>query len=169
MGKRLITAACFMFLALTSGFCGSLSFQILQKDESMNDVCESALVIEDEILNYFFDNGFIVSNVPAAVSNSEAEDEKFYKDSYNEAVNGTVDQFCLVKLYFTGGAEENQRVSIGNMKKISWKIVSIRTGKIIEEASTAVEKKISMNEEANVRNFAADFAMHLHKVIKQKA
>lgn len=169
MGKKLIAAAAFMLSAITYGFCGSLSFQIIQKDESLTNVCESALVIEDEILNYFFEQGYIVSNVPAAVSKDDAEDKKFYTDGYNEAVDGSLDQFCQIKLYFTGGEQENQRITIGTMKKITWKIVSLRTGKVLEESSSEVDKKITQDEEANVRQFAADFAMHLQKVIKQKA
>lgn len=168
MGKKLVAAAMVVFAAISSGFCGSLSFQILQKDECLNEVCESALVIEDEILNYFFDQGYIVSNVPAAVSNSEEQDRKFYTDAYNEAVDGAVDQFCLIKLYFTGGGQENQKPSIGTMKKISWKLISLRTGNVLEESSTTVTKEITQTENANVREFAADFAMHLQKIIKSK-
>ena len=169
MGKRFLIGAFVFIGALASGFSGSLSFQILQKNENLENVCESALVIEDEILNYFFENGYIVSNVPASVSKSQEEDDKFYTDAYNEAVEGTVDQFCPIKLYFNGGEQENSRVSIGNMNKISWKIVSIRTGKVLEENSSAVKEDISRNEEANVREFAANFAMHIQKIIRQKA
>ncbi len=169
MGKKFLVAVFTIIASISFVNAESLSFQILQKDESLNEVCESSLVIEDEILNYFFEHGFIVSNVPAAVSNTNAQDEKYFKNSYNEAVEGTVENFCLVKLYFTGGAEENQKVSIGNMKKISWKIVSIRTGKVLEDSTTKVQQNISHDEEANVREFAADFATHLHKIIMQKA
>lgn len=168
MGKKLIAAAVFMLAALTSGFCGNFSFQIVQKDESLTDVCESTLVIEDEILNYFFDQGEIVSNVPAAVSNDDAQDEKFYTDSYNEAVDGTVDKFCFIKLFFTGGGQENQKPSIGTLKKISWKLVSVKTGKVIEESSSAVKKEITETDNANVREFAADFANHLKKVMSSR-
>ncbi len=166
MGKKLAAAALVMFAAITSGFCGSLSFQILQKDESLSDVCESALVIEDEILNYFFEHGYIVSNVPAAVSKNDEEDRKFYTDAYNEAVDGTVDQLCIIKLYFNGGERENLKPSVGTMQKISWKIVSVRTGKVLEESSSAVKEEITQTENANVRDFAIDFAMHLQKVIR---
>lgn len=168
MGKKLACCAILVLAAISSGFCGSLSFQLLQKNESLNEVCESVLVIEDEILNYFFEQGVIVSNVPAAVSESDEQDRKFYTDAYNEAVDGTVDQFCQVKLYFTGGGQENQKPSIGTLKKISWKLVSVRTGNVIEESSSQVTKEITQNEDANVREFAADFAMHLQKMIKTK-
>lgn len=169
MGKKLLVAVSLFFAAIAQTFAGSLSFQILQKNESLSEVCESALVIEDEILNYFFEHGFIVSNVAAAVSDTDAQDEKYFKDSYNEAVEGAVDNFCLIKLYFTGGAEENQRVSVGTIKKIGWKLVSLKNGEVLEDSSRAVKQDITYDEEANVREFAADFASYLHKLIKQKA
>ena len=46
-------------------FCGSLcfanqiSFQIVQHDESLDSVSEDSMVIEDSVLNNFFDYGFI--------------------------------------------------------------------------------------------------------------
>ena len=68
MGKKTLLALFAGVFLGANGFCSSLSFQVLQHNDSLNDVCESALVIEDEILSYFFDKGFIVTNVPASVS-----------------------------------------------------------------------------------------------------
>lgn len=169
MGKKNLLAALVVFAAAAASFAKSLSFQILQKNDSLNSVCESALAVEDEILSYFFENGYIVSNIPAAVSKGSAQDLKFYNDAYNEAVNGTVDDFCLIKIYFTGDEKQNSEISLGNMKKISWKIVSVKTGNILEDSSSEIKTGISQNEAANVRNFASEFALHIQKVISQKS
>ena len=165
MGKKNLMAACVMTAAVAASFAKSLSFQILQKNDSLNNVCESALAVEDEILNYFFENGYIVSNIPAVVSKNDAQDLKLYNDAYNEAVSGTVDEFCFIKLYFIGDEKANGKVSLGNMKKISWKLVSVKTGNILEESSSEIKAGISQNEAANVRNFASEFALHIQKVI----
>ena len=61
MGKKTLLALFAGVFLGANGFCSSLSFQVLQHNDSLNDVCESALVIEDEILSYFFDKGFIVT------------------------------------------------------------------------------------------------------------
>lgn len=169
MGKKNLMAAFVMTAAVAASFAKSLSFQILQKNDSLNNVCESALAVEDEILNYFFENGYIVSNIPAVVSKNDAQDLKLYNDAYNEAVSGTVDEFCFIKLYFIGDEKANGEVSLGNMKKISWKLVSVKTGNILEESSSEIKAGISQNEAANVRNFASEFALHIQKVIKQKS
>ena len=65
--------------------------------------------------------------------------------------------------------KENGKVSLGNMKKISWKVVSVKTGNVLEDSSSEIKAGISQNEAANVRNFASEFAMHIQKVINQKS
>lgn len=169
MGKKNLLATVIFFAAVAASFSKSLSFQILQKNDSLNSVCESALAVEDEILSYFFENGYIVSNIPAVVSKSDAQDSKFYNTAYNEAVDGMVDDFCLIKIYFTGDEKDNSTVSLGNMKKISWKVVSVKTGNVLEDSSSEIKTGISQNEAANVRNFASEFAMHIQKVINKKS
>ncbi len=168
MGKKSIFAVLLAFCAAFSCSAKSLSFQILQKNDSLTEVCESSLAFEDEILNYFFEKGYIVSNAPAVVSNSEEDDIKYYSDSFREASEGTVDYFCFIKVYFTGGEKENQKISLGNLKNISWKIVSVESGNVLEESSSKVKEKISQDDMENVRKFASDFALHIHNVLIKK-
>ena len=54
------------------------------------------------------------------------------------------------------------------MKKISWKVVSVVTGKILEEDSQNVETEVAADNEKNVRNFANEFAVHLNKVLVKR-
>ena len=157
MGKKTLLALFAGVFLGANGFCSSLSFQVLQHNDSLNDVCESALVIEDEILSYFFDKGFIVTNVPASVSKSDEQDKKFYQNGYNEAAGGSFDDFVQIKLYFTGDEKQNSKIALGNMKKISWKVVS-----------QDVETEVAADNEKNVRNFANEFAVHLNKVLVKR-
>lgn len=168
MGKKTLLALFAGVFLGASGFCSSLSFQVIQHNDSLNSVCESALVIEDEILSYFFDKGFIVTNVPASVSKSDEQDKKFYQNGYNEAAGGSFDDFVQIKLYFTGDEKQNTKVALGNMKKISWKVVSVVSGKILEEGSHDVQTEVSADNEKNVRNFANEFAVHLNKVLVKR-
>lgn len=169
MGKKLILAIAFVFAGLSNAFCASLSFHVIQHNDSLNDVCDSALVIEDEILNYFFDAGYIVTNVPACISKSEDQDKKFYQNGYNEAASGSFDEFVQIKLYFTGSEEENKKVALGNMKKISWKVVQTATGKVLDEGTQDVVVDVAIDSEKNVREFANEFAYHLNKVLGKRA
>lgn len=169
MGKKILLTVILGLITAWSGFCSSLSFHVIQHNDSLNNVCESALVIEDEIMNYFFNAGYIVTNVPACISKSEEQDLKFYQNGYNEAANGAFDEFIQIKLYFTGSEEENIKVALGNMKKISWKVVQTTTGKVLEEGNQDVTVDVAVDSEANVREFASDFANHLNKVLGKRA
>lgn len=168
MGKKTICAAICLALG-TAVFAGSVSFQIVQHNDSMDSVCASALIIEDEIMNSFFNSGFIVSNSPASVSSSSAQDKKLWNLGYDEAVSGRFDDFIQVHLYFNEStARDTQKVSLGMIDKIGWKIVSLKNGTMLEEKSTYVEKPLGADTEANVRLFAKDFAGYIQNVLRKK-
>ncbi len=169
MGKKVMLALVAALFGAASGFCGSLSFHVIQHNDSLSEVCESALVIEDEILNYFYDAGYIVTNVPASVSKSDEQDKKLYQNGVNEAAGSAFDKFVQIKLYFTGDETQNTAVALGNMKRISWKVVSVRTGAVLEEGAQEVTTDVAVDNEKNVRKFAGDFAVHLNKVLAKRA
>ena len=99
MGKRLFLSA-FLFFSLFSIHAVSLTFQIIQHCSSLKDVCESSLRMEDEIMNAFFEAGYIVSNIPAVPSESEADDDKIFKAGINEAAESSFDNFLALHIYF---------------------------------------------------------------------
>ncbi|MEE1213277.1 MAG: hypothetical protein UHO11_12410 [Treponema sp.] len=169
MVKRFLAALVFSVACISGSFGRSLSFQVVQHNDSLNEVCSSALVIEDEILNFFYDAGYIVTNVPAAVSKSEEQDVSFYQKGFNDASDGSFDDFVLIKLYFTGSEDENKKVSLGNMQKLSWKVVSTKNGTVLEEGCTGVEKEVLADNEKNVREFASEFAVHLNNVLRKRS
>ena len=85
-------------LLLSSGalcFANQISFQIVQHDDSMDYVSEDSLVIEDSVLNNFFEYGYIVTNSDAAISDSAGQDEKLYKIGQGDAFNGYSDYFVI--------------------------------------------------------------------------
>lgn len=167
MGKKTIAAV--ICLALGAAvFAGSVSFQIVQHNDSMDSVCDSALIIEDEIMNSFFNSGFIVSNSPASVSSSSAQDKKLWSIGYEDAAGGRFDDFIQVHLYFNGStARDTQSIRLGMIDKISWKIVSLKNGSTLEEKSRYIEKPLGADTEADVRLFAKDFAGYIQSVLRK--
>ena len=161
----------FFFSALFAAglYARSLSFQIVQHNDSMNGVCSSAYVIEDELLNYFFENGYIVSNSQASISSSADDDKKLWCDGYYEASDGSFDDFVQIHLYFGENPNINEKkVSLGMIDSVSWNITSIKTGKCLEKNTKSVTKPMGSDTEENVRNFASDFAAHIKKVITNR-
>ena len=58
------------------------------------------MIIEDSVLNNFFEYGYIVTNSDAAISESKAQDEKLYKIGQGDAFNGFSDYFIQIRLYY---------------------------------------------------------------------
>lgn len=167
MGKKIFlffAFACFSFCA----FSRSLSFQIVQHNESLDTVCRSAYIIEDEIMNYFFENGFIVSNAEAGLSSSEEQDRKLWNDAYYDALEGSFDEFVQIHLYFNDSADNSEESALGMIDSVSWSITSVKTGKRIEEKKISVKKPMDKDNEANVRDFANGFASHIKQVLRNR-
>lgn len=168
MGKKIISLFFVLFSTITGAFCGSLNFQIVQVSSKLSEVSETTLVVEDELMNYFFDCGFIATNSPAAVSNNEEKTEKLYKAAYAESLDGGAEFFVQINLIMSNSvSEEEKSPALGSINKVNWKLVSLKTGKVIENKTKNIEKVIGIDSEANVRDFAADLAYNLRKSLRQ--
>ena len=81
--KKIVSIFFILLLSCSAMFGKSLSFQVVQHNETIKDVCSTVLVLEDEILNFFFDVGYIVSNEPSVVSNSNEKDVQLWNSGFN--------------------------------------------------------------------------------------
>ncbi len=168
MGKRIFLPLFFIFVTVNA-FSRSLAFQIVQHNDSIKKVCRSAYVIEDQMMNYFFENGFVVSNSSAEVSFSAEDDRRLWAAGYSGAAYGAFDDFVQIHLYFGKNANDEGKVALGLIDTISWKIISMKSGKFLEESKKSIGKPINKDTEENVRNFANDFASHIKTVLRNEA
>ena len=110
------------------GFCcyaGQISIQVVQHDKIQKNLSENSLVIEDELLTGFFENGYIVTNSPAMTSDSKGSDEKCFSIGMNDAFNGYSDYFVQIKLYYDGEKSD--------LSKVNWTLYSVSTGEKLED------------------------------------
>ncbi len=167
MGKKLRFAIIAAMLGCACAFGRSLSFQIVQHSDVLNEVGEPTLIIEDVILNQFFEAGYIVTNSPAQTSSSKQQDEKLYKVGLSEASDGSFERFVQIHLYFQGKDPDALASPVlGNMEKISWKIVNVRTGAVLNEDSQKIVKPAANDSEKSVRAFAAEFSSRIQKILQ---
>ena len=111
------------------GFCcyaGQISIQVVQHDKIQKNLSENSLVIEDELLTGFFENGYIVTNSPAMTSDSKGSDEKCFSIGMNDAFNGYSDYFVQIKLYYDGEKSD--------LSKVNWILYSVSTGEKLEDS-----------------------------------
>ena len=119
---------CIFVFFMIFGFCcyaGQISIQVVQHDKSQKNLSENSLVIEDELLTGFFENGYIVTNSPAITSDSKGSDEKCFSIGMNDAFNGYSDYFVQIKLYYTGEKSD--------LSKVNWTLYSVSTGEKLED------------------------------------
>lgn len=167
--KKIVPIFFIMFVLSGKVFSSSLSFQIVQHNDSLTQVCQTSYIIEDELMNYFFDKGCIVSNEQPVISNSKKDDSILWQKGINLAFEGSCDNYIQIHLYFNDvDTNSSELVRLGYINKISWKISSIASGKVIDEYSSNISKPLGSDSEDNVRLFAKEIADKLYKVLKSR-
>ena len=152
-----------VFLAGSLCFANQISFQIVQHDDSADNVTEDSFIIEDSVLNTFFEYGYIVTNSDAAISDSESQDERLYKIGSGEAFNGFSDYFIQIKLYYE--RTEQTLSASSDLYKIDFTIASAKSGvKIAEKSLDNI--KIDRTKKNNLNKVSADLVYQINKALK---
>ena len=164
MGKLKRLSLLIVLLAGTSlCFANQISFQIVQHDDSLDSVSEDSMIIEDSVLNNFFEYGYIVTNSDAAISDSTAQDERLYKIGQGDAFNGYSDYFVQIKLYYE--RTDQTLTTNSDLYKIDFSITSIKTGKKIAD-KTIKDIKIDRTKKNNLSKVSADLVNEISKALK---
>lgn len=164
--KKIVSVFFIAVLFCSAMFGKSISFQVVQHNKSLTEVCPTVLVLEDELLNFFFDIGYIVSNEPAVATNNASKDSQLWNAGFNASVDGSCDNFIQIILDFNDVDSVSQNIQLGYINKVSWKVASTSTGKIISESSSKITKPMGADSEDNVRIFAIELAAKLLKILK---
>ena len=164
MGKLKRLSLLIVLLAGTSlCFANQISFQIVQHDDSLDSVSEDSMVIEDSVLNNFFEYGFIVTNSDAAISESLAQDERLYKIGQGDAFNGYSDYFVQIKLYYERTAETLS--ASADLYQINFSITSVKSGaKIVDK--TLKDLKFDRTKKNNLVKISSELVSEISKALK---
>lgn len=159
--KRLCLIAV-LLLCSAACFAKQISFQIVQHDDTAKAVTEQSLTIEDEVLNSFFDYGFIVTNSDAKVSSSEKMDEKLYKNGVGEAFNGYSDYFIQINLFYERTAETV--TAAADLKKVSFVVAAVQTGEKV--ASKSFDNIKLEHKKDDLKKVSASLVTEINKSLK---
>ncbi len=160
--KRIVIFTALLFSAALC-FANQISFQIVQHDDSADNVTEDSMIIEDSVLNTFFEYGYIVTNSDAAISDSASQDERLFKIGTGEAFNGYSDYFIQIKLYYE--RTEQTLSASSDLYKIDFTIASAKSGVKIAEKSLD-NLKIDRSKKNNLTKISADLVNQINKVLK---
>ncbi len=157
--------AVFSALLLSAALCfaNQISFQIVQHDDSADNVTEDSMIIEDSVLNTFFEYGYIVTNSDAAISDSESQDERLFKIGTGEAFNGFSDYFIQIKLYYE--RTDKTLSASSDLYKIDFTIASAKSGVKIAEKSLK-NLKIDRTKKNNLSKISEDLVFQISTSLK---
>lgn len=150
-----------VFYCLTvCAYSKQVAFQIVQHDGRQEKVSEQSYVVEDTLLNSFFEYGYIVTNSAASVSTSEDDDSVLFAAGIQEAVEGFSDFFVQVRLYYESiGSSQNVC-----LKRIEWSITSLDSGKELVQKKFTVQKDYLTNEE--LQKISSEISAEIRKSLK---
>jgi hypothetical protein len=160
--KKIAIFSVLLFLT-ASCFANQISFQIVQHDDSADNVTEDSMIIEDSVLNTFFEYGYIVTNSDAAISDSESQDERLYKIGSGDAFNGFSDYFIQIKLYYE--RTDETLTASSDLYKINFTIASVKSGVKIAEKSLE-NLKVDRTKKNNLAKISSDLVNQINKALK---
>ena len=165
--KRWEKSIFFVLLALLSSsgaFAKSLSIQIIQNNPGQEKVWATSYLFEQNITDYFFDAGDIVSSSPIWISDSDEKNRAALKASLRENFDGGMDVLVRVELiYNTNDSSNPEGLLLENIKKVQWKAYAVSTGVQLFEGSAVPEKPtVKTNNEMGLSQFAGFVAYEIN-------
>lgn len=164
----------FAFLLLCASFAlsaKSFSLQVIQRNTAGENVFDTSYVVEQTVLDYFFEHGMIVSSNSVIVSKREDTAEKnALRRSLIEAKVGCMDLF--VKLYLNFSLEDSlnpSAVLLSNINYAEFEILSTETTETV--ATGKHSPKVVQNKNNNrggVESFATEIAAEIHTSLSKK-
>ena len=174
MNKRWVKSIfciCYVLFGVALGFSRSLSIQIIQNNPGQEKIWATSYLFEQNITDYFFDAGDIVSSSPVWIYDSDDSKNKgALRASLDENREGGMDTLVRVELFFnTNDSSNPEGLLLENIKKVQWKAYSVMTGKELFEGK-AVPEKLSAknNNEMGLSQFAGLVAYQINTQMKHK-
>ena len=166
MNKRLAKSiiSVFFVLCASTAFSRSLSFQIIQNNPGQEKVWATSYLFEQNLTDYFFETGDIVTSSPVWISATEDKNKSALRASLNENRQGGMEVLVRVELIYNTSDNSNpEGILLENIKKVQWKAYAVSTGIQIFEGNATPEKATSKtNNELGLRQFAGLVAYQIN-------
>ena len=167
---KTILITTFAFFCASGAFAKSLSIQIIQNNPGQDKIWATSYLFEQNITDYFFDAGDIVSSSPIWISDTDEKNRGALKASLKENLEGGMEVLVRVELlYNTSDSSNPEAFLLENIKKVQWKAYSVSTGKQLFEGSAAPEKTNEKNNnEMGLSQFAGLVAYQINTQMKYR-
>lgn len=148
-----------------SSFNG-VGFQVVQHSPTLSDISDVSYVVEDEILNGFFEKGLIASNSPVALFNSSNE-KKIYNDGLRDAKDSNFNAFLQINLYYKDGVTNSKLVKLALLEKIEWVLIATPAKTQIARGKKTVTPPSPKDSEEVLRTLMRDIFFDIYQKLKR--
>lgn len=164
---RLFTFLIFMFFGNVV-FAKSFSLQVIQKNGSENVVYDASYLIEQTILDYFYDNAYIISNSPVIIQKKNQNITAELQKSFDQAQEGYLDLYIEATVKYNLQDSNNpEEALLSNIDEIEWKVISLTTKDIVVSGTASPEKKYR-DDWDSVVYFANELARNINDAVNSK-
>ena len=159
----------FFMLFLTGNIVSAKSFslQVIQKNGAENIVYNASYLVEQTIMDYFFENAYIVSNSPVIIEKKNESITAELQKSFDAAQEGCLDYIIEATIFYNLENSNNpEEALISNIDKIEWKVFSLNDRQLIANGKSVPQKY--RNDDESLVFFANEIAQNIQKVIETK-
>lgn len=167
---KFIKKSMFLMLILIGSMASAKSFslQVVQKYGSETVVYEASYVIEQTIMDYFYENLYIVSNSPVIIQKKGQDISSELQKAFDAAQEGYLDYVIQADVYYNISDSNNpEEALLNNIDKIEWKVFSIDSKHILASGKAVPGKKYR-NDEDGLYYFSNELAEHIKEQIECK-
>ena len=171
MKKRLLTA--FLLtgaLTLSSAMANTLSIQIVQNYGAQKDPCAISYLIEQSVIDFFFEAGHIVSNSPVRVVEGGDKDAAALKASLKETLEGGMDYLVAITVNYAVDREltDSDPMLLQYIKNVDWTIYAAATGRPLASGSKKPRLSGGNNNEQGIIGFSSMLASQISAGLKTR-
>lgn len=165
--RRFFSLACVLLISVVSASASVISFQIIQHDQSQDEVRESSYIIENALFDNFFDYGYIATNNPTVTTSGPEDDMKWFSRAFMDARTGKCNYFVILTIDYNVKVSKNPKGSIlSNIDSVSWELydtsTSAKIGSGVRKVGTIAPQK---NNEKGIKSFAAEIARDIYDIL----
>lgn len=165
MKKHIVTLFVLAFMCISPAVFGlSMSVQVVQNFRDQNDPCSISYLIEQSVIDYFFDQGHIVSSAPVYVLSTEKDNKRALSHALAETADGGMDYLVTINVNYNVARElkNSAPLLLQYIKDVTWTVYRTVDGTELISGENAPGKITAVNNnEKGIVGFSSKLASQI--------
>lgn len=147
MFRKTIVTILLISAFICKASAAGVALQIIQHNETLDEVSSLTYEIENNVMDYFFDRGCVISNLPAKAT-SDGDETSIIDNAMMGALTGR----CNLLVSITVEYKAEPKVNFFSITEINWKLyemndeVLVTSGKKINDIKTDSDKSAGLQK-----------------------